>query len=115
MVYSSCIPSEHMTKEHFPPVGHPAYFPFRNGKYGNERHLSEYASNQKERKSSSTHAIELSVFVDKKLFEILKETFPRNAKQSVSNYVLAIVDMVSKLIVVTNIFYLYQHFHFIRR
>ena len=100
-----------MTKEDFPPVGHPAYFPFRNGKYGNERHLSEYISNQKEQKeqkSSSKHAIELSVFVDKKLFEILKETFPRNAKKFVSNYVLAIVDMVSKLIVVTQIFYLYS-------
>ena len=108
MVHPSRIHGEHMTKEDLPPVGHPAYFPFRNGKYGNERHLSEYISNPKEQKSSSTHAIELSVFVDEKLFEILKETFPRNAKKSVSNYVLAIVDMVSKLIVVTNIFYLYE-------
>ena len=94
-----------MTKEDFPPVGHPAYFPFRNGKYGNERHLSEYISNQKEQNSLSIHTIELSVFVDKKLFEILKETFPRNAKKSVSNYILAIVDMVSNLILVIQIFF----------
>ena len=108
MVHPSRIHCEHMTKEDFPPVGHPAYFPFRNGKYGNERHLSENIGNQMEQKSSSTHAIELSVFVDKKLFEILKESFPRNAKKSVSNYVLAIVDMVSKRMVVTQIFYLYK-------
>ena len=52
-------------------------------------------SNKNEKQNPSKYVIELAVFIDHKLYEILGQTFPRNTRESISNVVLAMIDMVS--------------------
>ena len=42
------------------------------------------------------YIIELAVFVDKALYDILKSTFRHNTRESVTNIVLSMIDMVSE-------------------
>ena len=55
----------------------------------------KYGSNKNEKQNPSKYVIELAVFIDHKLNEILGQTFPRNTRESISNVVLAMIDMVS--------------------
>ena len=62
----------------------------------NEMVSPKYVSKQKP-KTSPKYLMEIAVFVDHKLYEILRRTFPRNTQDSIYNVVLAKIDMVSTL------------------
>ena len=56
--------------------------------------FSSYESNKTEKQYPSKYVIELAVFIDHKLYEKMGQTFPRDTRKSVSNVVLAMMDMV---------------------
>jgi hypothetical protein len=76
--------------------GQLSLFPNDINKDNDEMVLPKYF-NMKKPKTSPKYLIELAVFVDNKLYEILRRTFPRNTQDSISNLVLAKIDMVSTL------------------
>ena len=56
--------------------------------------FSSYGSNKTKKQYPAKYVIELAVFIDHKLYEKMRQTFPRDTRESVSNVVLAMMDMV---------------------
>ena len=73
----------------------PSFFFPINDNLDRDMTISRYGNNKNEKQYPSKYVIELAVFIDHKLYEILGQTFPRNTRESVSNVVLAMIDMVS--------------------
>ena len=61
--------------------------------------FSRYGSNKNEKDHPSKYVIELAVFIDHKLYEILGQTFPRDTRESISSVVLAMIDMVGNIFI----------------
>ena len=94
------------TKARFKPITQKSGIKTRNGKLSlfpnnedfdhNQMVLPKYVNIQKPN-TFPKYLMEIAVFVDHKLYEILQRTFPRNTQDSIYNVVLAKIDMVSIL------------------
>ena len=74
------------------------FFPIHEHK-NRDRKTFKNGSNEFKKINPSKYVIELAVFVDLKLYEILSQTFPRDPRKNVSNVILAMIDMVSNAII----------------
>ena len=74
------------------------FFPIHEHK-NRDRTTFKNGSNEFKKINPSKYVIEIAVFVDLKLYEILSQTFPRDPRKNVSNVILAMIDMVSNAII----------------